>query len=175
MAQADPSANGPRNDPDRERSALESAQEAQPHKPADDREEIYYEGPPSLRGELGTLMVAGLIAVVLIAIPIAVWIIKGAVLPIWAGLAMFAIAIMVVVVPILITRTTRYRISNYRIDYERGVLSKQIDTLELWHVEDIQFHQSLLERMLGVGTIAVISHDETTPRLMLQAIPHPRP
>jgi membrane protein YdbS with pleckstrin-like domain len=175
MAQADPSANVPQNDPERERGALDAGQANSPHKPADDREEVYYEGPPSLRGELGTLIVAGLIAAVLVAIPIVVWIIKGRVLPIWAGLVMFAAAIVVVAVPILITRTTRYRISNYRIDYERGVLSKQIDTLELWHVEDIQFHQSLLERILGVGTIDIMSHDETTPKLLLQAIPNPRP
>ena len=69
----------------------------------------------------------------------------------------------------------RYRISNYRIDYERGVLSKNIDTLELWHVEDIQFHQSLIDRLSSVGTITVISHDETTPKLELHGLPNPRP
>ncbi|HEX2973214.1 MAG TPA: PH domain-containing protein [Tepidisphaeraceae bacterium] len=166
MAEADPSGNAAEN---RVRG------EEQPHKPADDREEVYYQGPPSLRGELGTLMVTGLIAAVLVAVPIVLWVVKGSVLPIWAGLVTFLVAIIVVAVPILITRTTRYRVSNYRIDYERGVLSKQIDTLELWHVEDIQFHQSLLERILGVGTISVISHDETTPKLLLRAIPNPRP
>lgn len=174
MPQQDPSANVSQDDPNREHNILDPASD-RPHKPADDREEIYYEGPPSLRGELGSLLLAGLIAAVLIAIPIVIWILKGAVLPIWAGLVMFAIAILVVAVPILITRTTRYRISNYRIDYERGVLSKRIDTLELWHVEDIQLTQSLLQRILGVGTITIISHDDTTPKLLLQAIPHPRP
>ena len=46
---------------------------------------------------------------------------------------------------------------------------------ELWHVEDLQFHQSLLDRILCIGEITVVSHDETTPRLRLQALPHPRP
>jgi uncharacterized membrane protein YdbT with pleckstrin-like domain len=77
--------------------------------------------------------------------------------------------------PVLMQRTVRYRVSNYRIDYERGLLSKTIDTLELWHVEDIRFHQTLLDRMLSTGTITVISHDDTTPQLVLRGVPNPRP
>jgi uncharacterized membrane protein YdbT with pleckstrin-like domain len=80
-----------------------------------------------------------------------------------------------VLIPIIMVKTYRYRISNYRIDYERGLLSRNIDTLELWHVEDISFHQSLLDRILGVGTIMVISHDDTNPRLELKSLPNPRP
>jgi hypothetical protein len=34
--------------------------------------------------------------------------------------------------PFILVRTLRYRISNYRIDYERGIFSKNIDTLELY-------------------------------------------
>ena len=75
----------------------------------------------------------------------------------------------------ILTRSMRYRISNYRIDYERGVFSKDIDTLELWHVEDLKFHQSLLDRILRIGGITVVSHDDTTPKLLLRALPNPRP
>ena len=63
------------------------------------------------------------------------------------------------------------RVTNYRIDYERGLLSKNIDTLELWHVEDLRFHQSLVDRLLGVGNVTVISHDETMPHLVLRVCP----
>ena len=85
-----------------------------------------------------------------------------------AGLACF-------IVPWLRTKMIRYRISNYRIDYERGLLGKNIDTLELWHVEDIRFNQTLIDRILGVGNITVISHDDTTPTLSLHGLPNPRP
>jgi len=85
------------------------------------------------------------------------------------------IGLMFALTPILMTKTYRYRISNYRIDFERGLLSRSIDTLELWHVEDISFHQSLLDRLLGVGTITIISHDDTNPRLELKSLPKPRP
>jgi hypothetical protein len=151
------------------------APEEQPHKPADDREEIYFEGPPVLRSDLPQLSLAALMAAVLIAAPILFRVFKPGILPWWVTLALVVIAILVVLVPIVIQKTTRYRITNYRIDFERGVLSKNIDTLELWHVEDIQFHQSLWDRLLGVGVIRVISRDETTPVLILHGVPNPRP
>jgi uncharacterized membrane protein YdbT with pleckstrin-like domain len=119
-------------------------------------------------------VVAGLIAVALIAVPILFRIYKPGVLPWWVAVVLVLVAVVVMVIPIWLTKSVRYRISNYRIDYERGILSKNIDTLELWHVEDIQFHQSLLDRILGVGTITVISHDDTTPELRIE-IPNPRP
>ncbi len=34
-------------------------------------------------------------------------------------------------------------------------------------------HQTLLDRILGVGTIIVMSHDDTTPQLDLHGLPNP--
>src|SRR5690606_28437515 len=85
------------------------------------------------------------------------------------------VAIALLILPWAVVKTTRYRISNYRIDFERGLLSKTIDTLELWHVDDIRYRQSLLDRMLRVGTITIISDDSTTPKLELEGLPNPRP
>ena len=36
-------------------------------------------------------------------------------------------------------------------------------------MEDIAFHQSILDRILGIGTIRVISHDENMPDLHMRA------
>ena len=77
--------------------------------------------------------------------------------------------------PFILVRTLRDRISNYRIDYERGIFSKNIDTLELWHVDDVSFHQSLSDRLVNVGTITVMSDDKTTPQLKLMGLPDPKP
>jgi len=145
--------------------------EPRPHKPADDREEIYYEGCPLLRAEIGRILLAVLTAAALIAIVF----FGRKYLPWWVNLVLCLLAVITVIVPVWLTRSTRYRISNYRIDYERGILSKRIDTLELWHVEDIRFHQSLLDRVLSVGTITIFSHDETTPELHIEGVPNPRP
>jgi membrane protein YdbS with pleckstrin-like domain len=150
------------------------AAEERPHRPADDREEVYFEGSPLLRGEIGRMLITIVIGVILFAIPILAWLMKWN-WPWWLSVALVVIGIIVIVTPIVMMKAIRYRISNYRIDLEHGILSKEIDTLELWHVEDIHFHQSLLDRIFGVGTITVISHDDTTPKLALKGVPNPRP
>ena len=138
--------------------------------PVDSKEVIYFEGSPALRGSLANFIFNGVLGVGILAGAVylhtqGAWIIPVGILA----------SLLLMIFPVILTRSIRYRISSYRIDYERGVLSKSIDTLELWHVEDIKYYQTLMDRILGVGTITVISHDSTTPYLPLRSLPAPRP
>ena len=144
-----------------------------PHKPADDKETIYFEGSPLMRGELGKVFLCALVAAGLIAGGIYLY--QRGSIPMWASAVMVVVAILLLFIPYVLTRMRRYRISNYRIDFERGLLSKRIDTLELWHVDDISFQQGLLDRVFNVGKVTIISNDKTTPRLELDGLPNPRP
>ncbi len=150
-------------------------EEVHPHTPADDREEIYFEGSPLLRGDLGRLFIAAVIAALFVAIPVLNHRFGWFPMRPWVWLIFIGLAIICLLIPVIMIRMIRYRITNYRIDYERGLLSKNIDTLELWHVEDIHFHQSLIDRLVNTGDITVLSHDDTTPRLELNGVPNPRP
>jgi membrane protein YdbS with pleckstrin-like domain len=139
-----------------------------------DPEKVYYEGSPLVRGNFGSLFLFFILAAILIAIPIAYRVLQHEWLHLGITAACLVIGLILLVAPMVWARTIRYRISNYRIDYERGLLGKTIDTTELWHVEDIQFHQSLIERLLGVGTITVFASDQTTPSFPLRGLPRPR-
>jgi membrane protein YdbS with pleckstrin-like domain len=166
MSQIPPSASTPN-------SPLEDG----PHRETGDHEEVYYEGSPMVRGQLGQVILWALIGIVLIAIPFA-WkaLQKDHHWPIWwITLACIVIGLILLAIPVLIVKSIRYRITNYRIDYEKGIFGKRIDTLELWHVEDIRFQQSFFDRIMGVGDITIISHDDTTPRLDVRGVPNPRP
>lgn len=145
-----------------------------PHRPADDREEVYFQGPPLLRGELGKLFGFGLFGIALLALPIFWRAMYHKWWPWWLTLICIVAGAAALAIPWIATRFIYYRIGNYRIDFERGILSKNIDTLELWHVEDIRFHQSLVDRMLGVGTITIVSNDTSNPRLELKSLPNSR-
>src|SRR5258705_55746 len=149
--------------------------QGRPHKPADDKEEVYFEGSPLLRGDLGRLFIFAIIAAILVAIPILDSRYHWFPLPGWAWIVAIILALICLLIPYLMIKAVRYRITNYRIDFERGLLSKNIDTLELWHVEDINFHQSIIDRLMNTGDITVLSHDDTTPKLELNGIPNPRP
>ncbi len=143
------------------------------HAEPDDREEIYFEGSPPVRARAGKLFLYCLICLALLAL--AGLLIDKHSAPWWLDLAIIVIALVMPWMPWLLAKSVRYRISNYRIDFERGLLTKNIDTVELWHVEDLHFHQSLINRLLNVGTITIISKDDKMPTLLLVGVPDPRP
>ena len=145
------------------------------HSPAGNTEEVYYEGTPRLRGHLGHVLIYGILGILVILMP-TFWhmVVKDHPMHLILSLIFVLAGIIILIIPILIVKRTRYRITNYRIDFERGWLSTTINTIELWHVEDIKFHQSIFERMLEVGTIEVESHDKETPSLFMRGIPHAR-
>src|SRR5262249_8131808 len=144
----------PANDPNADR----------PHKPADDTEEIYFQGSPLLRWELVRGWPWALVGLVIIAVPIVIKVLRQqTAIPWWVYAVPLIIGVLLIMIPWIWSKTIRFKISNYRIDIERGLLGKRIDTLELWHVEDIRMQQSILERIMAVGTVTIFSHDDTTP------------
>jgi hypothetical protein len=71
--------------------------------------------------------------------------------------------------------TTRIRIFPLRIDVEAGILSRKLDSLELFRVNDTAFKQSFFERLLGIGTIDLMTSESTSePELTLFQIPRAR-
>jgi membrane protein YdbS with pleckstrin-like domain len=136
-----------------------------------DKEVVYFEGRPKLRADQAKAMLWVLLGLGLICLAVFSWASNW---PWWVTIGCIILAVVIVVVPWLLIRATRYRITNYRIDFERGILTKKIDTLELWHVDDIKFEQGLIDRMMNVGCIIIVSNDKTTPRLDLHGVPNPR-
>jgi hypothetical protein len=145
-----------------------------PHSPANDREEVYYEGTPLVRGRLGHVVGFTLLGLVFIVLPILGRAHMKWNISIWVLLACVLIGAALIAMPMFLVKRTRYRVTNYRIDYERGWLSTSIDTIELWHVEDIKFHQTLWDKIVGAGDIEVFAHDSVNPKLFLTDLPHAR-
>ena len=143
-----------------------------------DQEVVFYEGSPKLRGESGLIAKCLIVALVLALIPFVLYYARSDnpdnSIVTWTAVICGLLALLVLLLPMMLVRKNRYRISNYRIDHEQGLLSKRIDTIELWHVEDVRMNQGLLDRMLGVGTINVRSNDSTSPMLPLRSLPQPR-
>ncbi len=146
-----------------------------PARPVEEEEVVYFEGRPVLRADQAKAVMFVLVGVVFLALPILAavfdwtwWDHR------WMTPVAIVLAVLAFVLPWLITRTTSYRITNYRIDFERGILKKRIDTMELWHVDDISFEQGFVDRLMNVGSIKILSDDRTTPRLDLDGLPNPR-
>jgi len=68
------------------------------------------------------------------------------------------------------TKNTVYTLTDQRLKFTRGVLSKTTEDLELYRVRDTKFEQNLWERMLGLGEIQLFTTDETTTLVSLPYI-----
>ena len=82
------------------------------------------------------------------------------------GLAFFAMW--------LLRRSIRFRVTSTNIEFERGLLSKNIDVLELWRCRDVRYRQSLTDRMLGIAHIDIFTTDVTTPQIEMIGLPASR-
>ena len=68
---------------------------------------------------------------------------------------------------------TRYMLSEDRLFLSKGFLNVKDEELLLYRVRDISTGRTLLQRMLGVGTVTVLSSDKTNPTLVLKNIKDP--
>ena len=68
---------------------------------------------------------------------------------------------------------TRYQLSEDRLFVSVGLLNIKDDEVLLYRVRDIDTQRSLWQRILGVGTVTVMSSDKTMPTLVLKNIKDP--
>ena len=68
---------------------------------------------------------------------------------------------------------TRYMLSEDRLFFSVGFLNIKDDEILLYRVRDIDTQRSLWQRLFGVGTVTVISSDQTMPSLVLKNVKDP--
>ena len=78
------------------------------------------------------------------------------------------------VIDYLRIRGTLYTVTTQRVMIERGLVSKSLSEIDLRYIDDSQFHQSVLHRLLGIGNVTLISSDKSTPVFTLHGVPDPR-
>jgi membrane protein YdbS with pleckstrin-like domain len=134
-----------------------------------------YEGSPSWKAYLGYYVVAAIAAAIGIlilrfkeqpdaklsekifdvAVPVAV-----------AALYMIALNIK--------RRSTKFRVTTTVIEYERGLISKRIDMVQLWRIRDVIYKQTIVDRLLGIAHIEVVAQDVKNPDLDIVGLPASR-
>lgn len=88
----------------------------------------------------------------------------------------FASCVLVLPIPFalyhwLATKCTQFTLTTQRLRLEKGILNKHLDDLELYRVKDITLNQPLIQRIVGLGTLTMVTSDATTPTVVLPAIP----
>ena len=116
---------------------------------AEEEREIW-SGRPSWRGRMAIVIPGLLITLVVLIVCL------------WAGLsatitlALVVIAALVTIVwAFLETIRWKYTVTNRRVFVRRGLVSVNEQTARLERVQDITLHQTLFDRLFGVGKLAI--------------------
>ncbi len=68
-----------------------------------------------------------------------------------------------------------YRMTTRRLFHSSGLLHRRRDQMELLRVKDVFTRQSsLLERMLGLGTVVVVPNDKELPTFFFNGVDNPK-
>ena len=133
-----------------------------------------YEGSPSWKAYLGQFVMIGFGAVLLITIlrwartDATIWTRIGDVLMPLAVATVFGLGVNVK------RKSTKFRVTTTVIEYERGLISKRIDVLQLWRIRDVVYKQNLVDRILGIAHVEVVAQDVKNPDFEIVGMPASR-
>jgi len=63
-----------------------------------------------------------------------------------------------------------YQLTTQRFIHRSGILTRVSNRIEVIDIDDVTYHQGLIERMLNVGSVQLVSSDRTHPELWLRGI-----
>ena len=67
-------------------------------------------------------------------------------------------------------RSVKYFISTSRIKITQGILDRHVKEIELYRIQDTSAFQSFFSRMLGKGSLFIISGDKSEPRIEIKSV-----
>lgn len=96
----------------------------------------------------------------------------------WRGLGVYFVGLLVsgaivggrILVQIM---GSRYRLTSQRLFLHRGILRQTVDQVELIRVDDVSIEMSFVQRVLGVGSVHIVSTDSSDRRICLRGIESP--
>jgi uncharacterized membrane protein YdbT with pleckstrin-like domain len=103
-------------------------------------EELLFEGRPALIPSLGVLLLA--------ILTLGLWLIPSW----WRALG------------------RHYRITSRRVVVETGVLSKTLEQVDLYRVNDYTVERPFLQRLMGTGNLVLKTMDKTTPEVKVLGV-----
>jgi len=82
----------------------------------------------------------------------------------WLTLALCVVGVgfVIILVKWIQNLATTYEVTEDRLILRKGIFVKSIDEIELYRVKDIRIDFTLINQWAGIGTISILSSDETT-------------
>ncbi len=149
-------------------------------------EGVLFAGSPSLWG-LAPAVVKALVVLavawLLIKLPLESWANSMLALKLTANqafaisryrvMAGFGLGMAVVLILLLkgfSLRMIHYEVNADRIEWTRGILDRRVDNIDMFRVIDLKMRRSLLDCLVGVGTIALTTTDKSDPHFVFEKV-----
>jgi len=135
---------------------------------ADEPEEQLWKGRYCSKAMIGAWVFSAMISVALLLIWIWWW--PGG--WVWLGLVVAILLLGIYQYGVLKYRqwSIQYELTTQRFILHKGILRRVTDRIEIIDIDDVTCEQSLLERLVGAGTIRIESSDKTDPKIDLLGI-----
>ncbi|MBV9465990.1 MAG: PH domain-containing protein [Solirubrobacterales bacterium] len=117
-------------------------------------EEIFFHGHPSWRAILGFYLkglLAGVLAGVIAGLLSAI--VSGSVSVGWVIAVVLVVFLIVLGAGQVRRLQTTYTVTNQRLTIDTGILSRELHETRLERVQNVNSRQSLLDRLLRIGTV----------------------
>ena len=87
-----------------------------------------------------------------------------------AGIGLACLVVLILLMKVVRLKMICYEVTADRIEYSRGVLDRRVDNLDMFRVTDLKLRRSLLDCMLGIGTVGLITTDKTDPKFTFEKL-----
>ena len=126
-----------------------------------DEEPVIWKGSPSQVTNLGTYVLAGVVAVGVVVV--------GIFFP--PAFALLLLPLGWVAAVFLKVRCRIFELTSQRLRLYEGVFSRRLDDVELYRVKDTAIEQPFWLRLFGLATVIVETSDRSHARILIEAIP----
>ena len=90
------------------------------------------------------------------------------------GLGLAAATLLFATYRVALLKSTSYEVSPDRIEWTRGIFSRKIDNLDMFRIIDLKLHRSLVDCILGIGTVTLVTKDKSDPTFDFVKVRGPR-
>jgi hypothetical protein len=90
------------------------------------------------------------------------------------GMGLVALVLLVFLYKLLKLKSIRYRVTIDRIEWSRGIFERRIDNIDMFRIVDLRLYRTILDCILGIGTVVLITSDKTDPEFKFEKIRRPK-
>lgn len=158
--------------------AVEALSDSGPEE--DGEEQLLFAGRPSLWG-IAPAVVKGMvlfaIAVLLVKLPLEEMLSLGLTAEqavmfgqyrVIVGLGLGLLVVLFLTIKVVKLKMIYYEVTPARIEWARGIFDRRVDNLDMFRVVDLKLRRSLLDCIVGVGTVGLMTTDKTDPEFVFE-------